>query len=533
MNYFLIIMCFFLSLNLFSQTESYWVFFTNKDCDNYIQLGKDALNSRLKNGISLDQYDLSVCQKYIDSLIDMNIEIRYQSRWLNAVSISIGSETILTDLDNFSFVKKVTPVRKFIKDKSVSDTNKNVLQTNRTNSSIYGPSFNQLNMLGGVDLHNQGFLGDDIIISVFDAGFNGVDMLPIFNQMWDNSQIIDMYDFVGDDDDVFHGSSHGTMVLSTLVGYMPDSLIGSAPNAQYMLFRTEDSDSETLVEEDYWVAAAEYADSMGTHIINSSLGYTIMYDDTLNSHSYSDMDGNSTIITKAADLASSKGILVVNSAGNSGGNDWYYIGAPADGDSVLAVGAVNNLGDIASFSSRGPTFDGRIKPNVCAQGVSTVVADLDSTIRLANGTSFSSPIIAGLSACLWQVNPSYTNMDIFYAIQQSAHLYNNPNDSLGYGIPNFFQAYLDVISSSLTGDFCCDLYPNPFYFDINFCSDILGVYDLKVLDISGKILFRKNIDLVQNCIKLDELAHLKNGFYLLKVQSQNLTFCKQILKINE
>ena len=243
---------------------------------------------------------------------------------------------------------------------------------------------------------------------------------------------------------MFNGSVHGTMVLSTMGGYMPDSLIGTAPDANYMLFRTEDTASETLIEEDYWSAAAEYADSVGVDIINSSLGYTILYDDTLNSHSYSDMDGNSTIITRAADLASG-GILVVNSAGNSGNNDWYYIGAPADRDSVW-VGAVNSIGQIASFSSRGPTYDGRIKPNICAQGVLSVVADQDSTIRYANGT-FSAPIVQGCQLVYgkhYQIKHQMLVTWMFSNYSKSSHLFQNPNDSLGYGI-HFYLGFLNTI----------------------------------------------------------------------------------------
>ena len=325
-------------------------------------------------------------------------------------------------------------------------------------------------MIGGLQLHENGYFGDNINVAIFDAGFMGVDILPIFNNLWDNNKIIFTRDFVNNNKNVFDYSQHGTMVLSVMGGYMLDSLIGTAPMANYLLFRTEDSESETMVEEDYWAAAAELADSIGVDIINSSLGYTIMYDDTINSHTYSDMDGNTTIITKAADRAASRGILVVNSAGNSGLSSWYHIGAPADGDSVLAIGAVDYLGKIASFSSRGPSFDGRIKPNVCAKGVSVVVADQDSTIRYANGTSFSAPIISGLSACLWQAissnNIELSNMDIINLIQESSSLFSNPNDSLGYGIPNFYLSYLNSSIDSSNYDNQINIFPNPF--DIYF-----------------------------------------------------------------
>jgi hypothetical protein len=314
-------------------------------------------------------------------------------------------------------------------------------------------------------------------------------------------------------------------------GYMVDSLIGTAPEASYMLFRTEDSNLETLIEEDNWAAAAEYADSAGVDIINSSLGYTILYDDTLNSHSYADMDGNSTIITKAADLAASRGILVINSAGNSGSNDWYYIGAPADGDSVLSVGAVNAFGDIASFSSRGPSYDGRIKPNVCAQGVLAVVADLDSTIRVANGTSFSAPIIAGLSACLWGALSTdiinIDNMTLFQSIQQSAHLFQNPNDSLGYGIPNFYQAYLN--SLSLSDDMNnINLYPNPYLDKFSIYNHLHSKLQIDIFNNMGALIFSKYVNVEKSIIVIDELANIAPGIYFIKInQSEAYPIIKQ------
>jgi len=287
-----------------------------------------------------------------------------------------------------------------------------------------------------------------------------------------------------------------------------------------MLFRTEDSSSETLIEEDNWVAAAEYADSAGADIINSSLGYTILYDDLLNSHSYADMDGNSTIVTNAADLAASRGILVVNSAGNSGNNDWYYIGAPADGDSVLSVGAVNSFGDIASFSSRGPSYDGRVKPNICAQGVAAVVADLDSTIRFANGTSFSAPIIAGLSACLWSSDATLNNIDLLNLIESSAHLFLNPNDSLGYGIPNFYTAYLNNLNIDSHDSFL-NIYPNPFQETLSIYHNQETTLKFDVFNLSGVIIFSGEVN---TFLRISELSGFQSGVYILKIKDQDIFY---------
>ncbi len=524
---------FFLTTILCSQTDNWWVFFNDKDCDARIQLSDRSIDRRLQQKIPFDIHDLSICQNYIDSLEIDGVTIRQYSRWFNAVSISIHSESLLESILAYSFVKKVQPVNKIrTKHKTfLSFDNKFSKHEERSGSFFsYGSSFNQINMLGGVDLHNEGFLGENMVIAVFDAGFNQAQTLPIFENLWDNNQIQDTYDFVDNDDDVFSGSSHGTMVLSTMGGYMVDSLIGTAPEATYMLFRTEDSGSETLIEEDNWAAAAEYADSVGVDIINSSLGYTILYDDTLNSHSYSDMDGNSTLITNAADFAASRGMLVVNSAGNSGNSEWYYIGAPADGDSVLAVGAVNAIGDIASFSSRGPSYDGRVKPNVCAQGVYAVVADLDSTIRVANGTSFSAPIIAGLAACLWQAAPELNNMDILNSIEQSAHLFYNPNDSLGYGIPDFHQAYLANLNINVEFSDNISIYPNPFQTGFFVRSNNDQELYIDIFNVMGVRVFSTYIGAEEE-VFLDQLSKMSSGFYFLQIN--NSANFHSIIKLDE
>ena len=249
-----------------SQSSNWWVFFHNKECGQVINLTDRSIERRLKQKIEFDIYDVSVCQEYVDSLKTNDLIIRHQFKWFNAVSISIDSDDILKKISNYSFVKKIRPVYKMTKQKKTTLINNKIIHNDsfrRTLSLPYGSSFNQINMLGGVDLHNEGFLGENVIIAVFDAGFTGVETLPIFDNLWNNNQILDMYDFVDNDNNVFGGSVHGTMVLSTMGGYMVDSLIGTAPEASYMLFRTEDSNSETLIEEDNWAAAAEYVDRYG------------------------------------------------------------------------------------------------------------------------------------------------------------------------------------------------------------------------------------------------------------------------------
>jgi hypothetical protein len=321
-------------------------------------------------------------------------------------------------------------------------------------------------------------------------------------------------------------------------GNLPGQLVGTAPKANYWLLRTEDAPTEFFIEEYNWVSGAEFADSVGADVINSSLGYTV-FDDGNHDHNYSQLDGNTGVATIAADIAASKGLLVVNSAGNSGAGPWHYIGIPADADSVLTIGAVDALGGFASFSSFGPTSDGRIKPNVMSQGEQSAVASSwGGGVITGNGTSFSSPIMAGMVACLWQANPSLNNMQIIQAIEQSATLYNNPNDSMGYGIPNFCIANL-ILSGIQIHNFdnegVVNVFPSPFKNNIYlvFNSTDTQSVNIELLDSNGKAVYRKlnqTRNLGMNYFSIDNLSNLANGFYVVRLSSKNKIFSSKVIK---
>jgi subtilisin family serine protease len=310
--------------------------------------------------------------------------------------------------------------------------------------SDYGDAYNQLEMLGGNKLHREGYTGEGMTIAVIDAGFYKVDELAVFSDL--QNQILSTYDFVDGNSNVYDDHTHGMMVLSTMGG--KGEMTGTAPEANYILLRTEDVFSENLIEEYMWVCAAEYADSAGADIINSSLGYTT-FDDALQNHTYEDMDGETAPISIGAGIAFSKGIIVVNSAGNSGNSSWNFIGAPADNFDVLSVGAVDENEEFASFSSYGPNADGALKPNVVAQGKNTVIISSSDTVRTGSGTSFSSPITAGMVACLWGAQPNQTPETVKDAIYKSADRYLNPDNQFGYGVPDYFSAY-QILASNLT-----------------------------------------------------------------------------------
>jgi subtilisin family serine protease len=298
----------------------------------------------------------------------------------------------------------------------------------------------QCQQLGLHVLHQQGLQGARIPVAVFDNGFRAIDTNKRFRHLFQRNQIKYTYDYVNREPDVYNTGGHGNRVLAIIAALHPEeSFKGAAPDADFYLLHTESDRSETQAEELYWAEAAEWAEAQGVRIFQTSLGYS-KFDGGIGDYTYAHMDGNTTIITRAADLAAAKGVLVINSAGNEGDDPWKYITAPADGDSVLAVGAVDAGKVLANFSSRGPTFDGRTKPNVVAWGARTATINERGDVVVGSGTSFSAPLITGLAACLWQAHPTASAWDVHRAIEQSGDRASNPDQLYGYGLPNASKA---------------------------------------------------------------------------------------------
>jgi len=516
-------------------------------------LSAKSIERRLLQKIPLNESDLPINPGYINALLSSGAEVLYKSKWLNLAIISVKSKNIAENLAKETFIKSISPsdylYTKFSLsgNKSHFDKESVTRHSSRTKAQQlkstmvfdYGFSLNQVQMIHVDQLHNLGFTGKGITIAIIDAGFNSVNTLAAFDSLRANGQIIGTHDFVQPGNDVYNTSisTHGMMVLSTMGAYLPGQLIGTAPGASFYLLRSEDAPTEYLMEEYYWVNAAEYADSVGVDIINSSLGYT-RFDNPAENHTYNDMDGNTTVITIGADMAVAKGILVVNSAGNSGNDDWLYIGAPADGDSVFTIGAVDPEGAYASFSSIGPTFDGRIKPDISAQGVNTIVALIPNGVGGGSGTSFSSPVIAGASACLWQANPAYTNMELIDAIKKSSSQYTNPDNFKGWGIPDYMQANNLLTSSfvqhqeSFSG---LNVFPIPFRNQINIeiVSENWLIADFKIINSIGRSVAEMNgIELSKgkNMIAFNNLEKLPKGIYMLQISDGYYVVAEKIIK---
>jgi len=361
-----------------------------------------------------------------------------------------------------------------------------------------------------------------------DAGFPNVDVISPFQRLRDNNQILGGYDYVNKSTDFYSGFDHGTMVLSTMGGYVDGQLIGTAPDAKYYLYITEDVSSENPVEESNWVEAAEQADRVGVDIITTSLGY-FAFDDVNYGHTYSDMTGNSAFASQGANIAFTKGIIVVASAGNEGNTSEPHVGVPAEANNVLAVGAVKADRTIASFSSVGPSFDGRIKPDFMAQGQSSVLSNTSGFIVTASGTSFSCPIMAGMLACLWQAVPSLTNLQLLDAYKQSCDRFSNPDNQYGNGIPDF-QLALTIanLSSEEHKKDNFTLYPNPTTNLVSIsCSNDDTNATLFLYNTLGQVLIEKKIS---NSVSNVSLEALNSGVYFYKIERNSFTQSGKIIK---
>jgi len=534
---------FSVSTDLYAQKSgkgSYFVQFTDKKNTPYSLnnplafLSQRSLDRRKRNSAPLISEDLPVNPAYVDSLRAKGARLMFTSRWFNAATVAVDTDLVMLEIAKLPFVKGYQKVyRKKSGNLHSIDNGDELLR--RTN---YGPSSKQITMLNGDYLQQKGYKGQGVLIAVLDGGFYRVDKLEAFSYLRDNNRILAMHNFVSGKDSVFTDATHGMMVLSSMGGQLSGKLIGTAPEASYILLESENVSSEYPIEEDAWVAAAEFADSAGADVINSSLGYT-KFDDTSMSHTYADMNGHTNRSSVGANIAFSKGILVVCSAGNDGANSWHYISSPADGDSVLAVGAVDDLEKPANFSSYGPSFDGNVKPNVAAMGVETVVASTtDGDITTVSGTSLSSPILCGVAACLISAFPDKTNNEIKDVIQKSANLYPNSDPQMGYGIPDFKMAYemLSLTNNAKSDDFkLLELYPNPYANDVIFSlytKNESKIY-ITIYDNLGRTIYQKEYVSSKNNVDKMSLGisgQLNPGVYTLMINSNNWSLKKKLVK---
>lgn len=540
--YTLIALIFIVPEFLFAQ-DYYWVAFKDKRGTGYSfdapaeYLSDRAIQRRIKQGIPIDSLDLPVNTAYISGVLRPGVQLFHRSKWLNGI-------TVRSTIDSFEFKMAELPFVSYVeltKPGSTTKSGRNKFyeppsgEREPIDTSYYGTSVYQTGIMNGQFLHNQDYRGQGMQIAVLDGGFANANKFPAFDSMWINDQFLGAKDFVNPGSNIFETHYHGMSVLSCMVGNIPGELIGTATKAKYWMIRTEESASEYRIEEDNWIAGAEFADSAGVDIINTSLGYSLFEDPSMN-YTYADMDGNTTRVTRGANIAASKGILVIASAGNEGNDPWKYIVAPADGTNVMGIGATNKFGFPAPFTSYGPSYDGRVKPNVSGVGWNTYLQKGDGNIGFSSGTSFSAPVMAGMAACLWQANPNATARQIRSAIEQSAHLYLQPDSLLGYGIPDM------KLADSLLKEMVVDpgepdklwvAYPNPVS-DMLVLERINGSnseeVSIEVFTLDGKKVAGW-VESGNDNLIISNVGRLPSGLLLLRVQSGGQSEIHKLSKI--
>ena len=400
-------------------------------------LSQAAIDRRLREGKFTDESDLPIAASTIDLLVSVGGEPVVQSKWFSTVVVASDDSTIVDRLKELPVVDSVQWVWKGVKyELRPEDRETSLLTPNdEPMKTHYGYAQNQIEMLNGIRLHEEGYRGKGVHVAVIDAGFMNVDRISAFQSL----DIVGTHNVVCPGQSVFDSDEHGTKVLSCMAANLSGLIVGTAPEASYWLIKSEDGRSEYPIEEDYWIAAVEFADSVGVKVITSSLGY-FHYDCEELSYDPSMLDGKTALITRAADMAAEKGILLFISAGNEGSGQWRKITFPSDAKNVLTVGAITDEKVKSSFSSVGFTEDARVKPDVVALGTATTVIDSSGNIRFSNGTSFSTPVLAGLGICLWQALPWLNNLQVIELIQQFSSQYKRPDIELGYGIPDIYEA---------------------------------------------------------------------------------------------
>ena len=403
-------------------------------------LSKKSIERRKRQGLEIDSTDLPVCKKYVDAIRKKGVHVLVTGKWDNFVTVSCNDSMLIAEIAGLPFVRSTERVWRGVA-KRASERDSLINKPLRTDS-LYGPAITQIKMSHADRLHEAGFKGQGMTIAVIDAGFHNVDKIEAMK----NINILGTRDFVNPEADIYAESSHGMSVLSCMAMNQPNVMIGTAPEASYWLLRSEDEYSENLVEQDYWAAAIEFADSVGVDLVNTSLGY-YSFDDPAKNYRYRDLNGHYALMSREAAKASDKGIVVVCSAGNSGSGSWKKITPPGDAENVITVGAVNKYGVLAPFSSVGNTADGRVKPDVVAVGLGSDVMGTDGNLRHANGTSFSSPIMCGMVACLWQACPELTAKEIIELVRRSGDRAVFPDNIYGYGIPDLWKAYQSTVNT--------------------------------------------------------------------------------------
>ena len=529
----------FVAVSLFASaqiaTDIYWVQFTDKNNSPYsidnpeAYLSPRALQRRANLGIGIDEYDLPVNPQYLQAVADCGAELLNPSKWLNGVSVHVTDPAVIEAINALGFVEVVRscpndPKAQEIKERWMANEMK-AIEGSRGFRGYYGGGTTQITQINCTVLHDSGYQGEGVVIAVLDGGFIGAQSHPAFDNMREEGRLLGTRDFVYGSTSVYSQSSHGTSCLSTMAAFVPNTFVGTAPKASYYLIHTEDVDIENIIEEYNWVSGVEYADSLGVDVCSTSLGY-IDFDMSQWDHPQSHFDGHTAPASIGAEIAVSRGMICTVSAGNEGepwgGGGQCTLGVPADAEHVLTIGAVNSDGNRAYFSSVGPTYDGRIKPDVMAMGEGTFVADGYGDYYNGNGTSFSNPVMAGAVACLRQARPYASVQEICDAIRQCSNRAENPDNRYGYGIPDLSQALelLHVEEAPAQSNELVNVYPNPTQGDLHIALMEGARAEVTVFDFMGHKLYTYDFNGLNHTSLENYLNTLDSGIYFIKAVSE-------------
>lgn len=530
----ILLICLLICYSLtFAQTQLVFVFFNDKPnksafyANPMSELSQKSLNRRIALGISLNDQDAPIEQSYIQNIQNLGFTVTDYSKWLNGVAVN-ATQAQITTLQSQSFVQSV---ESFARNSSTGTKNMNRNKWenfNNNNKNLttfdYGSGSEQIDQINLRPLHLAGFTGTGVSIAVIDTGFPTVNTGSAFARLWTNNKIKASYDFVTKSNDIYNATLnvHGSIVLGAIGGYIQDTFAGSAPDADFYLYRSENSTVEIPEEELYWIEAAEEADRKGVDLITTSLGYST-FDDPRYNYEYADMNGNTSFIARAAEIASNKGIFVLIAAGNSGQQPWHYILTPADNAKVFTIGSVDSSGNSSGFSSFGPNALGVIKPDGSTRG-SAAATVFDNGTTVATGTSIATPIAAGGVACLIQAF-SNMNRDLMKnRLRQTASLYPNHTNQMGYGILNFGSFYNTTLSTSETvKKEKVAVFPNPVKSILNVASES-EVLSLEVYDNLGRLVIKNT---QQKSLRVE---HFQKGTYYLKIQTKDKAYYEKFIK---
>lgn len=524
---------------LHAQTNYYfYVQLKNKNNSPYTlsnpsaYLSQRALNRRLTFNIPLDSADLPVNPAYISQIENLGVHVHSASKWMNGVTVKLTDSTKMSQVRALPFVKFVQYTGLLVGAALTPTTKQNAKEILN-----YGIAAGQITQLNGTYLHSEGFLGKGIHIAVIDAGFTNVNINPCFDSLRLQGRLLGTKDVINPASNIYSEDTHGAMVLSTMTGNIPGQYLGTAPEASYWLIRTEYSPTEYKVETDFWCAGIEFADSVGADVATSSLGYST-FDDLKMDFSYADMNGKVSRASRAATIAGQKGIVVLIAAGNEGDptNSWHYISSPADADGIISVGAVTSSGISSSFSSYGPSSDGRVKPEICATGTSSALVNTNGTTTYGNGTSFATPIMAGMMACLLQKyklqnqNPSISTL--LQSVFKTGNRFNSPTAQMGYGIPDFKAAEqnlttFDLVQRLEKNNFTISFNPlyNSLIIQHNNISNPQNA-SVKIYSVTGKLLINKAISDRTTVIRTSGVA---SGIYAVCISENGITETHKII----